>query len=242
MPINPAPADLPLTQLPGFDPRTAPVIAVDAHLPPVRQDALSPQALRERFRSPPQWQPEVWAERRFSDRPMANASVLVGIVMRERPTVLLTERTAHLSTHSGQIAFPGGKQDDTDTDEAHTALREAQEEIGLEPGLVEVIGRLPTYTTGSQFIITPVVGLVSPGTPADAQCLRGGRCVRGAAGFPDEPGASPAPCHRLARRAPRMVFHAIPGRRDRALRLGRHGRHVAQFLPLPLGRRLTHRP
>ena len=162
MPINPAPADLPLTQLPGFDPRTAPVIAVDAHLPPVRQDALAPQALRERFRSPPQWEPEVWAERRFSNRPMANASVLVGIVMRDRPTVLLTERTAHLSTHSGQIAFPGGKQDDTDADEAHTALREAQEEIGLEPGWVEVIGRLPTYTTGSQFIITPVVGLVSP--------------------------------------------------------------------------------
>ena len=50
MPINPAPADLPLTQLPGFDPRTAPVIGVDAHLPRVRESALSPQALRERFR------------------------------------------------------------------------------------------------------------------------------------------------------------------------------------------------
>jgi 8-oxo-dGTP pyrophosphatase MutT (NUDIX family) len=163
MPINPAPADLPLTKLPGFDPRRAPVIAVDAHLPKVREDALSPQALRERFRSPPQWEPEVWAERRFSDRPMANASVLVGIVTRERPTVLLTERTSHLANHSGQIAFPGGKQDDTDADVDHTALREAQEEIGLDPQWVELIGRLPTYTTGSQFVVTPVVGLVSPG-------------------------------------------------------------------------------
>jgi len=88
--------------------------------------------------------------------------VLVPIVMRERPMVLLTERTTHLSTHSGQVAFPGGKRDDTDTDEAHTALREAQEEIGLEPQLVEVVGQLPTYTTGSQFIITPVIGLVDP--------------------------------------------------------------------------------
>jgi 8-oxo-dGTP pyrophosphatase MutT (NUDIX family) len=163
MPINPAPADLPLTKLPGFDPRSAPVIAVDTHLPSVRADALSPQALRQRFRSPPQWEPEVWAERRFSDRPMANASVLVGIVTRDRPTVLLTERTSHLANHSGQIAFPGGKQDDTDADVDHTALREAQEEIGLDPQWVELIGRLPTYTTGSQFVVTPVVGLVSPG-------------------------------------------------------------------------------
>jgi 8-oxo-dGTP pyrophosphatase MutT (NUDIX family) len=162
MPINPAPADLPLSKLPNFDPRTVPVIGVDAHLPPVRADALAPDALRARFRAPPHWQPEVWLERRFADREPAHAAVLVPIVMRERPMVLLTERTTHLSTHSGQVAFPGGKRDDTDSDEAHTALREAQEEIGLEPELVEVVGRLPTYTTGTQFIITPVVGLVSP--------------------------------------------------------------------------------
>jgi 8-oxo-dGTP pyrophosphatase MutT (NUDIX family) len=76
--------------------------------------------------------------------------------------VILTERTTHLSTHSGQVAFPGGKRDETDRDAAHTALREAQEEIGLSPELVEVIGEMPTYTTGTQFIITPVVGLVNP--------------------------------------------------------------------------------
>jgi 8-oxo-dGTP pyrophosphatase MutT (NUDIX family) len=162
MPINPAPGDLPLSKLPNFDPRTVPVLRVDADLPAVPPQALQPAALRERFASPPAWQPELRHERRFMDRPVAHASVLVPVVMRERPTVLLTERTAHLSTHSGQVAFPGGKRDETDTDEAHTALREAQEEIGLAPELIEVLGRLPTYTTGTQFIITPVVALIDP--------------------------------------------------------------------------------
>ncbi len=162
MPIDPLPEDTPLSKLPNFDPRTVPVLAIDSHLPAVAREALAPDALRERFRAPPVWEPEVWIERKFSSRPLSNASVLVPLVMRERPTVLLTERTTHLSTHSGQVAFPGGKQDDTDTDAAHTALREAQEEIGLEPGLVDVIGQMPTYTTGSQFVITPVVALVNP--------------------------------------------------------------------------------
>ena len=162
MPINPAPGDLPLSKLPNFDPRTVPVLGVDTHLPAVAPEALQPQALRARFASPPQWEPELYHERRFMDRPVAHAAVLVPIVARERPTVLLTERTTHLSTHSGQVAFPGGKRDDTDRDEAHTALREADEEIGLAPALVDVLGMLPTYTTGTQFIITPVVALVDP--------------------------------------------------------------------------------
>lgn len=162
MPIDPTPADTPLSKLPNFDPRAVPALGVDSHLPAVVREALTPQALRERFLAPPNWEPEIWTERRFSDRPLSRASVLVPIVMRERPTVLLTERTTHLSTHSGQVAFPGGRRDETDIDAAHTALREAHEEIGLHSGLVEVIGQMPTYTTGSQFIITPVVALVSP--------------------------------------------------------------------------------
>ena len=126
------------------------------------REALSEAALRQRFASPPEWQPEVVLEQRFSDRAMAHAAVLVPIVMRERPTILLTERTAHLSTHSGQIAFPGGKVDAEDESPQATALREAHEEVGLEPHRVELIGQLPVYTTGSAFIITPVVGLVHP--------------------------------------------------------------------------------
>jgi 8-oxo-dGTP pyrophosphatase MutT (NUDIX family) len=163
MPIDPLPADTPLSKLPNFDPRQVPVIGVDAHLPPVDARALAPASLRERFAEPPAWEPEIWAERKFAEREPAQASVLVAVVMRERPMVLLTERTAHLSTHSGQIAFPGGKRDATDLDEADTALREAEEEIGLERGSAEVLGQMPIYTTGTSFIVTPVVALVDPG-------------------------------------------------------------------------------
>lgn len=85
------------------------------------------------------------------------------VVMRERPTLLLTQRTIHLSTHSGQIAFPGGKLDDTDADATAAALRETFEEIGLRPEQVEVLGAMPVYVTGSSYIVTPVVGLVEPG-------------------------------------------------------------------------------
>lgn len=151
-----------LSKLPNFDPRTAAVAGIDTHLPPVRMDELTPQALRARFAAPPAWAPEISVERPWSAQPLAHASVLVPIVSRDRPTVILTERTTHLSTHSGQVAFPGGKRDDSDTDAAHTALREAHEEIGLEHRFVDVIGQLPTYTTGSQFIITPVIALVRP--------------------------------------------------------------------------------
>lgn len=139
-----------------------PVLGVDAHLPAVPIQRQSPQALRERFLSPPAWTPEVASEKRFSDRAPAHAAVLVPIVLREQPMVLLTERTAHLSTHSGQVAFPGGRSDPDDASPAATALREAHEEVGLEGRFVEVLGSLSTYRTGSAFIITPVVALVQP--------------------------------------------------------------------------------
>lgn len=160
-PINPS-TPIPLSQLPNFDARTVPVIGTDAHLPAVRGEALTPHGLRRRFAEPPNWEPEVRAEPKFADRPPARAAVLVPVVTRERPMVLLTERATHLSTHSGQVAFPGGKRDDTDIDDADTALREAHEEIGLARELADVIGTLPTYTTGTRFIITPVVALVRP--------------------------------------------------------------------------------
>jgi 8-oxo-dGTP pyrophosphatase MutT (NUDIX family) len=166
MPIDPSPAalppDTPLSKIPNFDPREAPLVGIDAHLPVVDPARLTADALRRRFAQPPAWEPELWSERRFTDRQPARAAVLVPIVMRERPMVLLTERTAHLTTHKGQVAFPGGKCDDTDADAADTALREAHEEIGLERPLAEVIGQMPTYTTGTMFIITPVVALVRP--------------------------------------------------------------------------------
>jgi len=89
------------------------------------------------------------------------AAVLIGMV--DRPdglTVLLTQRTAHLSDHAGQISLPGGRIEPSDPDPVHAALREAEEEIGLPASHVEVVGRLDTYITGTGFEITPVVGLV----------------------------------------------------------------------------------
>ena len=156
------PSEPPLSRLPDFDPRAIPVLGVDDHLPPVPAHQQTPQALRERFRVPPVWSPEIASEKHFSERALAHASVLVPIVQRDQPTVLLTERTVHLSTHSGQVAFPGGRADPEDASPADTALREAQEEVGLERRFVEVLGTLPTYRTGSSFIITPVVALVQP--------------------------------------------------------------------------------
>jgi 8-oxo-dGTP pyrophosphatase MutT (NUDIX family) len=157
----------PISKLPNFDPRRVPVSAVDLHLPAVPPDRLSPEALIARFQSPPtDWQPEVVREIRFAERAPARAAVLIPIILHRAPgdlTILLTERTAHLSTHSGQIAFPGGKVDPTDASVEAAALREAHEEVGLDPAHVRVIGTLPTYVTGTSFIITPVVGLVSPG-------------------------------------------------------------------------------
>lgn len=91
------------------------------------------------------------------------AAVLVPIVERpEGMTVLLTRRTAHLRSHAGQISFPGGKSEPHDTSAEDTALREAEEEIGLPREQVEIIGRLRQRTTGTGFHVTPVVGLIEP--------------------------------------------------------------------------------
>lgn len=75
-------------------------------------------------------------------------------------SVVLTERAAHLRRHAGQVAFPGGRIDDTDPTPEHAALREADEEIGLAPAAVRVLGKLDTYLTSTGFQVTPVVGVV----------------------------------------------------------------------------------
>ncbi len=97
------------------------------------------------------------------DRPPVLAAVLVAFVLGESPGVLLTKRNKHLKRHAGQISFPGGRIDETDADPEAAALREAEEEIALNPRSVEVLGRLGDFLTGTGFRITPVVGLVPPG-------------------------------------------------------------------------------
>ena len=90
------------------------------------------------------------------------ASVLVPVVDRSEPTVLLTQRTAELASHAGQVAFPGGKIDPNDKSPVAAALREAKEEVGLAPVLVEPIGYLDLYLTFSGFRILPTVARVKP--------------------------------------------------------------------------------
>ena len=91
------------------------------------------------------------------------AAVLVPVVDRSEPGVILTMRTAELPNHAGQIAFPGGKIDQGDQGPLAAALREAQEEVGLDPRLVEPLGYLDLYLTFSGFRILPVVARVAPG-------------------------------------------------------------------------------
>lgn len=97
------------------------------------------------------------------ERPIRPAAVLIGIVEHEKPTVLLTQRSAHLNDHAGQISFPGGKIDPTDASPLDAALREAEEEIGLQRSFVTPVGYLDLYATGFGFRILPTVARVRPG-------------------------------------------------------------------------------
>ena len=90
-----------------------------------------------------------------------DAAVLVPLVLHDDPTVLLTLRSARLSSHAGQVAFPGGRMESGETPE-QAALREAEEEVGLHRSLPELVGRLPSLLTGTGFAVTPVVALLRP--------------------------------------------------------------------------------
>ena len=93
------------------------------------------------------------------DRVLKQAAVLVAVT--EDARLILTKRSARLKNHAGQIAFPGGRRDDTDRDLTHTALREAEEEIGLDPASVTILGELPTHETVTSYTVTPIVAMVS---------------------------------------------------------------------------------
>jgi 8-oxo-dGTP pyrophosphatase MutT (NUDIX family) len=125
-------------------------------------DAIAPTAdwLRQRLAGPRQLKA---VEEDAVPQGLTRAAVLVPVIKRpEGLTVLLTQRTAHLNDHAGQVSFPGGRCEENDASPIFTALRETEEEIGLDPALIEVLGLLPEYRTGTGFSVTPVVGLVRP--------------------------------------------------------------------------------
>ncbi len=95
--------------------------------------------------------------------PWKPAAVLVPVVARPQgPTILLTQRTDRLQDHAGQVSFPGGSREVTDSDPVQTALRETEEETGLQRRFVEVVGFLDGYLTITGYAVTPVVGLIKP--------------------------------------------------------------------------------
>jgi 8-oxo-dGTP pyrophosphatase MutT (NUDIX family) len=120
--------------------------------------------LRERLkRAPPAY--TVYGDDGTEGRDAAStvAAVLIPVIAHPQGlTVLFTQRTPHLRSHSGQVSFPGGRAEPADASAEFTALRETEEEIGLRPASVEVLGRLPDYRTRTGYRVTPVVGLLVP--------------------------------------------------------------------------------
>ncbi|CAH0350003.1 MAG: CoA pyrophosphatase [Pseudomonadota bacterium] len=100
---------------------------------------------------------------------LAPAAVLVAITDRANPGLILTQRSSRLRKHAGQVAFPGGKVDDSDADEIAAALREAEEEIGLAPHHAQIIGTSDRYSTFTGFDIIPVLAVIPPDLPLQAQ-------------------------------------------------------------------------
>jgi 8-oxo-dGTP pyrophosphatase MutT (NUDIX family) len=127
--------------------------------------ALTPAAIAEHLTraAPPREPEDLHISAIPSGARVTEAAVMVGLVNRaEGIQVLLTQRTAHLSDHAGQISFPGGRVEASDAHREDTALRETEEEIGLARDRVQLLGRLPDYEIPSGFRITPIVGWIEP--------------------------------------------------------------------------------
>jgi len=130
---------------------------------PRLRDPLDPDAALSRRQSRLRGDHIVDASLRIPDV-LREAAVLVPLVDHvDGIHVVLTQRTAALQRHAGQVAFPGGRLDDTDPDPVFAALRESEEEIGLPMDTVDIVGRLDDYITGTGYVVAPIVGFVEPG-------------------------------------------------------------------------------
>ncbi len=131
-----------------------------------RLKPLTKEQLIQRFQLHQPVAYHVESTRRFDHYPkhsLRKASVLIGFVEREEGlNVVLTKRAEHLKHHPGQISFPGGKYEQSDQNLFNTAIREAEEEIGLRASDITTFGRLPEITTISQFSVTPIMAFINP--------------------------------------------------------------------------------
>jgi 8-oxo-dGTP pyrophosphatase MutT (NUDIX family) len=150
-----------------FDAEAQPWVVASQGLQVLSPENLSVAAIRELWRRQDTWAPPCGAPHAHHDEataPPISAAVLIPLVVRTTGvTVMLTQRSTHVHHHAGQISFPGGRIEQTDTSPVAAALRETQEETGLNAEWVEVLGTMPLYLTTTGFSITPVVSLVEPG-------------------------------------------------------------------------------
>lgn len=109
---------------------------------------------------------QVWSHHKREDG-LSNAAVLIPLVERDEWQVLLTKRTAHLNNHAGQVSFPGGRADAIDISPLHTALRETEEEVGIQHSFIEAAGIIEPFLTVTDFNIIPIVGFVNPSFTLD---------------------------------------------------------------------------
>lgn len=152
----------------GFDPQVQPILPCTP-LPPLPAASLRLDAIREAFQHPVEWRVEPLFAQAFvpggdSYARARQAAVLMPLVQRKAGLhVLFTRRAAHLHHHAGQISFPGGRIESTDSGPIAAAIRETREEIGVDQRFVQVIGTQPTLLTTTQFLMTPVIGELLPG-------------------------------------------------------------------------------
>jgi 8-oxo-dGTP pyrophosphatase MutT (NUDIX family) len=156
------------SKIPHFEAHSQPWVVGSDHMGQVPAASLHADFLRTTFSRPWQTQLDLPPETRIrfqgqEDR-WVEAAVLVPFVLRETGiTVMLTQRTAHLHDHAGQVSFPGGRIETFDANPHAAAIRETVEETGLPAHYIDIVGQLPLYRTGTGFNITPVAALIKPG-------------------------------------------------------------------------------